>query len=666
MIDRIMYHINTNCLLNDNQFGFTPQRGTVDAAMALKEYVEDVIQQNQYLVLVSLDILGAFDSAWWPSIMQSLRKFQCPSNLYRLADNYFSQRTAILAVNNIKLQKNVTKGCPQGSCCGPGFWNIHYDSLLGLDYTNKTKVIAFADDLIVLTKGNTILEAENCMNIELEKIAAWGKNSKTSFNEQKSKAMLITRRKRRENREIHIYLNYKKLEQVDKIKYLGIVIDKRFTFNEHITYISEKCTSLVNALSRSAKINWGLNDKALRTIYKGAILPLMSYGAPIWSKALERNYNLQKLKQVQRLMNIRITRSFRTASYEALCIVAGLTPIAFKIQEAVGLYFAKRTNRYRDLNVDYITPCKNWTHPAEFVEITKTRQDTKYMYEIYTDGSKSEHGVGAGIAIFSNDGLRQKLQFKLSPGCSNNQAEQLAITKAIDYIKGMNHNTQTDGRRMAIYTDSKITLDSLRNGRNHNNLIDDIRRNLRLLENDGWQVDFSWVKAHVGNYGNETADRLAKQAASDGDLQICYANVPISAVKNQLATISEESWKAEWELTTKGLLTKSFFPSVQDRLKLKLRMTPNLTTLLTGHGRMNYYFHRFKIKNSAMCVCGAGDQTVDHVIYECEKLNIQRRILIACVNKNGGKWPLLKSELVLKFAKFLANFANSIDLDALQ
>lgn len=170
------------------------------------------------------------------------------------------------------------------------------------------------------------------------------------------------------------------------------------------------------------------------------------------------------------------------------------------------------------------------------------------------------------------------------------------------------------------------------------------------------------MKAHVGNYGNEMADRLA----SDGDLQICYANIPISAVKHQLAAISEESWKEEWESTNKGLLTKSFFPSIQERLKLKIRMSPNLTTLLTGHGRINSYLHRFRIKDSPMCVCEGGEQSVDHIIYVCEKLKTQRETLKACVIMSGGKWPVEKNELGVTYVKHLEKFANSIDLDSLQ
>ena len=49
-------------LLNDNQYGFTPQRSTVDASMAVKKFVEESLQNGQYVVLVSLDVQGAFDA----------------------------------------------------------------------------------------------------------------------------------------------------------------------------------------------------------------------------------------------------------------------------------------------------------------------------------------------------------------------------------------------------------------------------------------------------------------------------------------------------------------------------------------------------------------------------------------------------------------------------
>ena len=59
------------------------------------------------------------------------------------------------------------------------------------------------------------------------KITRWDKNNKIKFNENKSKAMLITRRKRKENKALAVYLNNKRLEQVQKIRHLWITIDSK-------------------------------------------------------------------------------------------------------------------------------------------------------------------------------------------------------------------------------------------------------------------------------------------------------------------------------------------------------------------------------------------------------------------------------------------------------
>ena len=72
-------------------------------------------------------------------------------------------------------------------------------------------MVAFADDVILAVKAETIREAENLANIEMGKITRWAKNNKIKFNENKSKATLITRRNRKENNKIAVYLNNKRL-----------------------------------------------------------------------------------------------------------------------------------------------------------------------------------------------------------------------------------------------------------------------------------------------------------------------------------------------------------------------------------------------------------------------------------------------------------------------
>jgi hypothetical protein len=142
-------------------------------------------------------------------------------------------------------------------------WNLLYNALLNLKQTKDTKVIAYADDLLILVKGKTQVEVENYANIETQKVAKWARNNKMSFNDQKSKVTIITRQKPKNRRDFKIFLNNKKLKQEDTLKYLVITINRRFNFNQHIDSVTGKCIKIIHALSKSAKINWELRHAVL-------------------------------------------------------------------------------------------------------------------------------------------------------------------------------------------------------------------------------------------------------------------------------------------------------------------------------------------------------------------------------------------------------------------
>jgi len=102
LIDRILFHIYSNELLSDNQYGFTPHRETVDVAMDVKNFIEESLRLKQCAVIVSLDVKGAFDAACWPGILKQLREVKCHKKLYKFSANYFSNRRATLCINNYK------------------------------------------------------------------------------------------------------------------------------------------------------------------------------------------------------------------------------------------------------------------------------------------------------------------------------------------------------------------------------------------------------------------------------------------------------------------------------------------------------------------------------------------------------------------------------------
>jgi hypothetical protein len=119
---------------------------------------------------------------------------------------------------------------------------------------------------------------------------------------------------------VEIYLHNKIPEKANKIKHLGIILDSKMTFRDHVNYVEEKCTKLIFTLSKSAKVSWGLKHETLKTMYAGGILSLILYGAPLWKGVLDITCYKAKLIRVKRLINIRIAKAYRTVSNEALCV----------------------------------------------------------------------------------------------------------------------------------------------------------------------------------------------------------------------------------------------------------------------------------------------------------------------------------------------------------
>ena len=81
MINTVNHHMYSKGYMNENQYGFRPQRSNIDAAMVIKIFVEQGLACGEVIALVSLDVQGAFDAAWWPGILKELRECKCPKNI---------------------------------------------------------------------------------------------------------------------------------------------------------------------------------------------------------------------------------------------------------------------------------------------------------------------------------------------------------------------------------------------------------------------------------------------------------------------------------------------------------------------------------------------------------------------------------------------------------
>jgi ribonuclease HI len=229
------------------------------------------------------------------------------------------------------------------------------------------------------------------------------------------------------------------------------------------------------------------------------------------------------------------------------------------------------------------------------------------------------------VQLYSKE-ERRKLKLKLDSRCSNNQAEQLAILKALEAIKSLNRNS-INPRMGTIFTDSRVSLDSLHNPNNHAFLVEEIRKKVASLERSQWKIMFSWVKAHIGIFVNELADKLAKEAARSDDTSYDFDRIPKSTLYQEAAVETIQKWQAEWTTCHKADATN--------------------------------------LRDDAMCISGQGDQTMDHLLFHCTKTNAKREVLKQRISQQGN-WPARKQELISKYQNVFSAFIESIDFELLQ
>jgi hypothetical protein len=85
-------------------------------------------------------------------------------------------------------------------------------------------------------------------------------------------------------------------------------------------------------------------------------------------------YNRLKYIRVQRRMNIKIARAFCTISSEALCILAGTTPIIIRTEEASKQYFFRKGKGTLTQPIDLQMELKNWPHAADVAAFMKVKK----------------------------------------------------------------------------------------------------------------------------------------------------------------------------------------------------------------------------------------------------------------------------------------------------
>ena len=121
-------------------------------------------------------------------------------------------------------------------------------------------------------------------------------------------------------------------------------------------------------------------------------------------------------------------------------------------------------------------------------------------------------------------------------------------------------------------------------------------------------------------------------------------------------------WQEQWTSSTKGAISKLFFPYIKERMKTRIPMSATFSPMVTGHGLTRSYLHRFKIIPNPTCPCRLKEeQTINHIILNCTQLENEIRILRNTIVQTGDTWPPPFEQLTRNHIKTFTKFVRSID-----
>ncbi len=266
--------------------------------------------------------------------------------------------------------------------------------------------------------------------------------------------------------------------------------------------------------------------------------------------------------------------------------------------------------------------------------------------EIFTDGSKNLEVAGYGIF---HGQLAENKSVQIIGKCSVFIAEAKAILEACKDIAFYPDDTTN----FCIMTDSLSVLLALKEHdesyRKHYilNDIDDIVKILRLL---GISINFMWIPSHIGIYGNEEADKLAKNALAN-PVEVTSIQPHLTDLHKILQSETFEKWKSRWDDSEKGRLCHSIIPAPQQKpwfhkVNMDRASIVAWNRIISNHTLTNDSLSRLKMRENPICECGANYQTIDHLIFECQLICVSRVEIIVKLEKCGLEKPFIIRDII--------------------
>lgn len=598
---RTQFHLEKWGFLSQNQYGFREGKSTVQAIQSLINLIDSNKAQKLHSAVIALDLKNAFNAAWHPAIKTSLQQFATPRNVYHALSSFLTDRSIIVD----RTQVEITRGCPQGSCLGPVLWLVLMESWLRMleelrSEKCKVSFIAFADDQIIVLSGPSAKEIEITWQRVWAKCMDWAITYKAEYNMAKTEYLFCGASNI--SRPPELKINGNRIKAQATIKYLGLRLDPKLLFLEHIKEVRTKIAKIATRLNWIATVEKGMSATYIRTLYIQAVRPAILYAAEIWGRKAHDTRLQRQLNATQRPFLIRQTRAYRTTPTLSIEAITGIPPLHMEAARIHDLYESSQ-------GITNVLPGKR-PHPSQrgLLQIERLA-DSADVNELrfYADGSESEHRVGAAVVCVRDKAIFAEHVYSLQQQNSGYQAELAAINEATKLAEQHLNGIET----VNIISDSIAALQAVCSFRHVEPLALETYKRLLGLR---WSatIKLSWIKGHSQNAFHNKAHSLAKiNNLHSQPIQIEKAR---SAVKKTATRKLRESWQQAWSRAEVGRITHSIMPALTF---LDMGWCKETVWWCTGHGPFNHYYNRFRLRPpNVRCPCGV-ESTPRHILLEC-------------------------------------------------
>ncbi|KAL4085281.1 hypothetical protein QTP88_027140 [Uroleucon formosanum] len=253
----------------------------------LYTYRDTKHSENQYLGMISLDLMKAYDTTWKPHILNSLKKVLSQNQLFNFISNFLKTRTFQVRINqtlsNTFLQAN---GVPQGSTILVTLFLIAINNITQ-NISPPVYSTLYADDFNIYCSSKRLGTVQTHLQQAINNLIKWTLTSGFTFSPEKSQCTVFTR-KRIQN-SLNIKIDDYQLINNSTIKILGITFDKRCSWIHHINSLKNSTSPRLNIIKMLYHSSWVSKTHVLLTVYKSLILSKLDYGSFLWITANKSN-----------------------------------------------------------------------------------------------------------------------------------------------------------------------------------------------------------------------------------------------------------------------------------------------------------------------------------------------------------------------------------------